>query len=222
MNREEVLKTLNAAAEIDKDFKLFGASRHKYRLSAPVSVDFVRAAEEKYAFALPDDYFRFITEIGDGGAGEDYGLYSFEEFITKDKYPAIEKERQTLKLPFKIRPMTAEDKENSALAEGFFERNRERCFFDPRSTDDDYDGFPGGFLVIMTRGCQYDVGIALSGEHKGRVFDIDYEGDFILTANSFEEFYQRWLDKISNPKWLEAQILSRVFPAGGGKNTKNH
>lgn len=206
MNREEILDTLKDAAEIDKDFKLFGASRHKYRLNAPVSVDFVRAAEEKYAFSLPDDYFRFITEIGDGGAGEDYGLYSFEDFITKDKYPAVEKERQNLKLPFEIRPMTDEDKENSALAEGFFEENRERCFFDLRYSDDDFDGFTGGFLVIMTRGCQYDVGIALSGEHRGQVFDIDYEGDFVLTANSFEEFYQSWLNKISDPEWLKVQI----------------
>lgn len=209
MNREDVVKVLEAAAEIDKDFRLFGASKHKYRLNAPVSVDFVRAAEEKYAFTLPEDYFRFITEIGDGGAGEDYGLYSFEEFITKDKYPAVEKERQNLKLPFEIRPMTEEDKENSALAEGYFEKNREKCFFDPRYIDDEndeFDGLPTGFLAIMTRGCTYDVGIALNGEHRGKVFDIDYEGDFVLTANSFEEFYQSWLDKISNPEWLKAQI----------------
>lgn len=206
MNREDVVKALEAAAEIDKDFKLFGASKHKYRLNAPVSVDFVRAAEEKYSFTLPEDYFRFITEIGDGGAGEDYGLYSFEEFITKDKYPAVEKERQSLKLPFKIRPMTEEDKEDSALAEGYFEENREKCFFDARSTDDDFDGFTGGFLVIMTRGCQYDVGLALNGEHRGQVFDIDYEGDFVLIANSFEEFYQSWLDKISDPEWLKQQV----------------
>ena len=206
MNREEILETLKAAAEIDKDFKLFGASRHKYCLNAPVSAEFVRAAEEKYSFALPDDYFRFITEIGDGGAGEDYGLYSFEDFITKDKYPAIEKERRSLNRPFEIRPMTEADAENSALAEGFFEKNREKCFFDPRCSDDDFDGFTGGFLVIMTRGCQYDVGIALSGEHRGQVFDIDYEGDFVLTANSFEDFYQSWLDKIANHEWLKQQI----------------
>lgn len=206
MNREKILETLKAAAEIDKDFKLFGASRHKYRLRDPLSVDFVRAAEEKYAFALPEDYFRFITEIGDGGAGEDYGLYSFEEFITKNRYPAIEKERQSLKLPFEIRPMTEDDKENSGLAEGYFEENREKCFFDARGTDDDFDGFTGGFLVLGTRGCQYDFGLALSGEHKGQVFDIDYEGDFVLTANSFEEFYQSWLDKISNEEWLKSQI----------------
>lgn len=206
MNREKILETLKAAAEIDKDFKLFGASRHKYRLRDPLSVDFVRAAEEKYAFALPEDYFRFITEIGDGGAGEDYGLYSFEEFITNNRHPANEKERQSLKLPFEFRPMTDEDKENSALAQEFFEQNREKCFFDPRYYDEDFEGFSGGFLVLGTRGCQYDFGLALNGGHSGRVFDIDNEGSFVLTANSFEDFYQHWLDKISAPERLKQQI----------------
>lgn len=210
MNREEVVRTLAAAAAIDRDFRVFGASKHKYRLNAPLSVDLVRAAEEKYGFTLPEDYFRFITEIGDGGAGEDYGLYSFGDFIGKPLYPAIEDSRRKLSEPFAVRPMTAEDNESSGLADGYFEQNREKCFFDPRCLDDDpdsdFDGLPTGFLAIMTRGCQYDVGLALNGEHRGKVFDIDYEGSFILTANSFEEFYQSWLDKISNHEWLKAQI----------------
>ena len=42
----EVLKILETAAAIDRDFKVFGALKHKYRLNAPVSVDFVRNAEE--------------------------------------------------------------------------------------------------------------------------------------------------------------------------------
>ncbi len=206
MNREEIEKILKAAAEIDKDFKLFGASKHKYRLNAPISSDLVRATEEKYGFTLPEDYFRFITEIGDGGAGADYGLYSFGNFISKELYPAIEKSRRKLREPFEVRPMTAEDNESSALADGYFDRNREKCFFDPRYLDDEFDGLPTGFLAIMTHGCTYDVGLALNGEHRGKVFDIDYEGDFVLTANSFEEFYQSWLDKISNHEWLKQQI----------------
>lgn len=205
MNGNEVLKILKTAAGIDKDFQVFGATKHKYRLNDPIPVDFVRNAEEKYGFTLPEDYFRFITEIGDGGAGEDYGLYSFNEYIMKDNQ-GYEKERQSLKLPFKVRPMSDEDKEYSCLDPKYLDNNREKCFFDPRFCDDDYDGFIGGYLVLGTRGCQYDYGLIVSGEHKGRVFDTDNEGTFVLLADSFEEFYGNWLNKISDTAWLKEQI----------------
>ena len=200
-----VLKILETAAGIDKDFNVFGAAKHKYRLNDPIPVDFVRNAEEKYGFTLPEDYFRFITEIGDGGAGEDYGLYSFKEYMMKDN-PGHEKEKQCLKLPFEIRPMTDEDMEESCLNREYFENYREKCFFDPRFLDEDFDWFVGGFLVLGTRGCQYDYGLVVSGEHKGRVFDTDNEGTFTLLADSFEEFYRNWLDKISDTAWLNRQI----------------
>ena len=45
MIKSEVLKILETAAAIDRDFKVFGASKHKYRLNAPVSGAYVRTAE---------------------------------------------------------------------------------------------------------------------------------------------------------------------------------
>lgn len=198
-----VLKILETAAGIDKDFKVFGAATHKYRLNDPIPVDFVRNTEEKYGFTLPEDYFRFITEIGDGGAGEDYGLNSFKEFITKNA-PKDDMELQCLKLPFEIRPML--DEESVTLVPEFFKDNREKCFFAPQYYNDDYEGYINGYLVLGTRGCAYDYGLAVSGEHKGRVFDTDNEGTFVLLADSFEEFYGGWLDKISDTAWLKKQI----------------
>lgn len=61
-------------------------------------------------------------------------------------------------------------------------------------------------LVPGTRGCQYDYGLVISGKHGGRVFDTDNEGTFVLLADSFEEFYGGWLDKISDTAWLKRQI----------------
>ena len=105
MNRDEVLKILETAAGIDKDLKISGASTHKYRLNDPVAVDFVRYAEAKYGFTLPEDYFRFITEIGDGGACENYGLYSFKEYIAESNKRGCEEDRHYLKFPFEAKPL---------------------------------------------------------------------------------------------------------------------
>ncbi len=45
----------------------------QYKLNPPVPEDFVRDVEEQCGFTLPQDYRRFITQVGDGGAGQ--GLY---------------------------------------------------------------------------------------------------------------------------------------------------
>lgn len=206
MNRDGVLKALESAARIDKDFVVFGASRHKYRLNEPVSVDFVRAAEEKYGFSLPEDYFKFITEIGDGGAGVDYGIRSFAEYMEKNlpNNDYYARSRQSLGLPFEIEPLT--DVTDTPVSPEFFEKHPEKCFYDKRFDDEDHDGLVGGFLVLGTRGCQYDFGMALSGEHSGRIFNTGNEGDLILISESFEEFYGDWLGKISDEAWLKEQV----------------
>ncbi|MCM1165978.1 MAG: SMI1/KNR4 family protein [Lachnospiraceae bacterium] len=206
MNRDGVLKALETAARIDKDFVVFGAGKHKYRLNEPVSVDFVRAAEEKYGFSLPEDYFKFITEIGDGGAGVDYGLYSFAEYMEKNlpNNDYYARSRQSLGLPFEIEPLT--DVTDTPVAPEFFEKHPEKCFYDKRFDDEDHDGLVGGFLVLGTRGCQYDFGMALSGEHRGRIFNTGNEGDLILLSESFGEFYGDWLGKISDEAWLKEQV----------------
>ena len=63
--------------------------------------------------------------------------------------------------------------------------------------DDDYAVCSNGFLIIGTHRCQWDYGIITSGERRGQIFDTDNEGAYLLSADSFSEFYQNWLDRIS-------------------------
>ena len=78
-SRDRIEKLLEKAREIDSGFELFGAKAHQYRLGPPVPEEFVRDVEEKCGFTLPEDYRRFITRVGDGGAGPDYGIAPFGE-----------------------------------------------------------------------------------------------------------------------------------------------
>ena len=211
MKREQDLKILETAAAIDKDFKISGASTHKYRLNDPVAVDFVRYAEAKYGFTLPEDYFRFITEIGDGGACENYGLYSFREYIMKNG-SGYEKKRYNLGLPFGAKLLSESRYANDFPFNEDAVKNHPEEYFvyeriaDAYYNDDDDCMEADGFLDLGTRGCQFEFGLAVTGKHKGRVFDTDNVGYYILIADSFEEFYSSWLNKISDADWLKRQI----------------
>ena len=70
----------------------------------------------------------------------------------------------------------------------------------PGDEDDDSRWGTDGFLELGTRGCQWDYGITLNGEHRGKVFTTDNEGGFLLEARYFEEFYRCWLDRLSDTK----------------------
>lgn len=63
-----------------------------------------------------------------------------------------------------------------------------------------------GFFFLGTHGCQWDFGLITAGERYGQVFDTDNEGAYCLVAESFEEFYQSWLEKISDVKWLQQEV----------------
>ncbi len=81
--REKIEQILDCARAVDKKYELFGTSTHKYKLNPPIQASFVRTIEEKYGFTLPEDYFYFITEVADGGAGPDYGIHPLRIFCRK-------------------------------------------------------------------------------------------------------------------------------------------
>ncbi len=211
LRREQVIKILERARDIDKDCQMFGAEAHKYRLEPPVPESFVRGAEEKCGLTLPESYRRFITQVGDGGAGPDYGITPFREFWkwgcaqTHNIFAERDREnyRRHLIQPFLVRPMTPEEAACSVTGNPeHYAREPERYYiFElPGDEDDDSRWSTDGFLSLGTRGCQWDYGIALNGEHRGKVFTTDNEGGFLLEARYFEEFYRCWLDRLSDTK----------------------
>lgn len=202
--REEVIKILRQAQCIDAKFEIFGASTHRYRLNPPIRASFVRRAEEKYGFVLPEDYFRFITEVGDGGAGPDYGIKPFVNMLMEGKSPRSEKFREaylySLAKLFVPRQMMPDEVEDYAIATiEAYERNPDRYFVYEKTDENDLCG-TDGFYILGTHGCQWDFGLVLSGEKRGQVFDTDNEGAYGFISGSFDEFYQNWLDYISDTK----------------------
>lgn len=211
--REEIERILVCARTVDKKCELFGASTHKYKLNPPISASFVRSIEEKYGFTLPEDYFQFITEVGDGGVGPDYGIQSFITLLTEgaDSYSKRywQEYRYSLVKPFVPRPMLADEVEEFAIAtKEAYERNPNHYYI---CEEDDETKFcdTAGFYTLGTHGCQWDFGLIITGEKRGQVFDTDNEGAYGFVANSFTEFYQRWLDRLSDTEGLQKELEYR-------------
>lgn len=213
LRREEIEQILERASRVDKKYELFGASTHKYKLNPPINASFVRSIEEKYGFTFPEDYFQFITEVGDGGAGPDYGIQPFTDFLQegKDSYSKRywEEYHYSLAKPFVPRPMEAHEVEEFAIAtKEAYERNPDNYLiceedFETRFCDTD------GYFTLGTHGCQWDFGMIISGERRGQIFDTDNEGAYGFLANSFTEFYQRWLDRLADTEGLQKELEYR-------------
>ena len=90
---QRVRSKLAKAKSNDKNFKVFGASAHKYSLNRPATSQEVLAFETEYGIHLPEAYRAFITHIGHGGsshadsaAGPFYGIYPLGENVDELVY----------------------------------------------------------------------------------------------------------------------------------------
>ena len=69
IDKSTVLQRLTELDRRDSRRKVFGANGHDYKLNPPLPVSVIEAFEQRHGVSLPEDYRRFITEIGNGGAG---------------------------------------------------------------------------------------------------------------------------------------------------------
>jgi len=211
-HRKKVNNILRKARRIDKKYEIFGVSRHHYKLNCPVNKEFVHKVEEKYQFILPKDYAQFITEVGDGGAGPEYGIYPFGKILTKGKTPRIQKRyeeyRYSLGREFLPQPLLLKEYELELLEINFefdkqcYKQNPQIYFIYENDTDlCDTDGF----LELGTNGIWW-FGLITCGKRYGQIFETDRGGIYRFVAYSFTEFYQNWLNGISNTQKFQKTL----------------
>lgn len=66
---------VEAVSERDTGLSIFGAKSHRWTFNAPHPD--VGGIEREHGISLPPLYRRYLSELGDGGAGPDHGIQPF-------------------------------------------------------------------------------------------------------------------------------------------------
>ena len=188
MNSADIIrKQIQKAANKDPEYKVFGAQKHKYQLNPVTTIEKIRQFEQKYSLKLPEEYVFFLTQVGNGGAGPYYGLYSLEEVEKYNMDYQQEPEVEAL-----IDVSLSREKWNKAVCE-------------MEDSDEKYDEIlrriAAGILVIGTQGCTYDNLLMCRGSESGKMVYIDWnleeDAPPFLTGMSFLDWYEGYFKEIA-------------------------
>lgn len=164
-----------------KDTKMatFGASTyghgHHYRMNALLSAAELAAFEREFEVQLPQDYADFLTQIGNGGIGPYYGLYSLTESVSDDPGHQC---RNFLAFPFPLTEFFNPSEDNNATDDILFD-----------------DIHICGSIVLSHQGCGYYDRLVITGPQAGQVWTdarVSDQGIAPLGCD-FYTWYDRWV-----------------------------
>ncbi len=185
--RAYIYELLEKAKKVDSEYKVFGSDKHKYQLNPPVSPDEVLKLEADFNIKLPNEYVYFLTEIGNGGAGPDYGLYSVEE---------LRRQQYCRQQDNNLNPLI----DSSLTKEMWNELMEQRETADDDVFDEIEQYINAGVFIIGTQGCTFDNLLMCRGSETGKIVYIDWnlESDYppFLTKMSFWEWYTGFFEDI--------------------------
>ncbi len=161
-NVENIKKLVHDASNSDNELKVFGAKSHKYEFNDVVSMEEINTFEEKYCLKLPEEYVYFLTNVGNGGAGPHYGIYSLEQ-MESHNYHLGKVHFNLEEEPFINKNLNIEEWNahcESMENDDYYEANELKTI--------------GGVLIIGTRGCTYDNLLIITGEDRGKMIYMDW------------------------------------------------
>lgn len=75
---DEVVQKIQKLKALDSNFYIHGAETHRYRFNPVVKESVLESTEKRLGCRLPEALRRFYLEVGNGGAGPDWGLWKLE------------------------------------------------------------------------------------------------------------------------------------------------
>lgn len=201
----KITELINLAREADKNCKEFGANKHRYKLNPVIPLSQIRDFEKRHKIKFPQGYVDFLTQVGNGGAGPDYGIYSLEEVEFQNYYNhsnaichyTLVKNRPD----YYTLPYTVEGKEimfnSQFIKEKWDDLNNKLDLADKSGNDAEYDKIYieayNGLLEIVNSGCTGCVMLICDGDMCGEVLDFSHELDFM--PSPLHMTFEDWMIK---------------------------
>ncbi|MEU5776070.1 SMI1/KNR4 family protein [Streptomyces venezuelae] len=224
--RERVLALRDAPnrrAVFGAHFKEHG---HRFELRPVLTEEQVAAVERQQGVRFPEEYRSFLLEVGAGGAGPDYGLFTIKPpEPAQAPEPAPHSIPTTPPAPETFRPeRTAEweahqaaDPQRSAYGDSDEDLARFRDAYAAWDKRDDelLDALTEGALHVSEQGCAYYTLLAMTGPERGTMWNdvravgegvVPYELHGSTARVTFAEWYAHWLTR--------AERLARQMPEG--------
>lgn len=155
----------------DPEYKIFGANHHHWKFGEPVDMQKIRDFERDLNVKLPEAFVRYLTELGNGGAGPYYGIYSLEKIRENSAYS------ETMHLPVML--------DHSRTAEYWTDfAKRYEALEDQFDLLDEVQlqeyqhmqlSVMAGGIFINTPGCTMNSLLMCRGAAAGEVFMIDFD-----------------------------------------------
>lgn len=157
---------IEEAGRVDAGRQVFGATKHQYRLGPVLTLEEVRRAEAERHMKFPEEYVFYLTQVGNGGAGPYYGLYSLETVMQANSNPCLGQSFEQTVTPtitgeqWREHMRRLEMLEESAETKTDYKTYWERLY--------------SGMVSVGTQGCTYDHMLMLTGKYAGRIVYMDW------------------------------------------------
>jgi hypothetical protein len=157
---------------MDRNFRVFGSAHHGYNVRRVLSESKLAAFESANDIRLPEDYRRFLAEVGNGGAGPFYGLDPLGTF-GRDLYEPF---------PFVAATESMSDDELNKVLER--------------------DNSPSGVLEFCHQGCAIYSYLVVNGPTYGTIWDgrEDFYPTGLTFGTWYRRWLERALRAIENER----------------------
>lgn len=197
------IKSIREALERCRSAQLqvFGSESHEFKLNVPIDASAVSQFETKHHIKLPEDYRRFIIEVGNGGAGPFYGVFKLGEMDDSfrhkrwkegDGFIGILAKPFPHTTPWNDLPPYPEEQDDEDAYEADIDAFDE-IYWNPDHVN--------GAIPICHQGCAYRNWLVVSGSEAGNVWEdlrVDHKGLIPVASQCghrvrFLEWYTDWL-----------------------------